>query len=283
MITMKFSFAMLLSLSGAHAVNPHHKVGGELLEMGTDSNFYQSHQILLGGVGPTLDKLSIAAQAHLERSSYSDHPLLTKEGWKLLSKTHGTPTKEKNSEILDLDAIDFLVNSFPDNFTWRDAPGHGSLVTKNLNQHIPKYCGGCWAHGAMSALADRVKISRKATGDSNGPEVNPSIQAMINCGKDQAGSCKGGSSLGAWSWTKDFGGIPFDTCMPYLASQDMECSGVNLCRNCMGKIEEPKNDDDYFCYAIDKDFDGNKENYQSQSCFGDMCKTHPFPTINVRR
>jgi len=32
----------------------------------------------------------------------------------------------------------------PKTFTWKSPPSGGSMVTKNLNQHIPQYCGACW-------------------------------------------------------------------------------------------------------------------------------------------
>jgi cathepsin X len=68
------------------------------------------------------------------------------------------------------------VYELPLTFDWTYINGT-SYLTKNLNQHIPQYCGSCWAHGAMSALADRIKIARNA----KGPDINLSIQYILNC------------------------------------------------------------------------------------------------------
>jgi cathepsin X len=128
----------------------------------------------------------------------------------------------------------------PAEWDWHNVNGT-SLVTHSLNQHIPQYCGSCWAHGAMSALADRIKIARKGQGD----DINLSIQQILNCGSDTAGSCHGGSAVGAYQFVKEQGFIPYDTCMPYLAcseeskegfcaSVDTTCprNGFNTCRTC---------------------------------------------------
>ena len=37
-----------------------------------------------------------------------------------------------------------------------------------------RYCGSCWAHGAISALGDRIKIARKA----KGTDIQLSVQHM---------------------------------------------------------------------------------------------------------
>lgn len=126
----------------------------------------------------------------------------------------------------------------PDNFSWGDVNGT-SYLTHSLNQHIPQYCGSCWAHGALSALADRIKIARKGAGD----EINLSIQYILNCGGNVAGSCHGGSHSGTYEFIKKVGFVPYDTCQPYLACSsdssdgfckhvDTTCTPMNTCKTC---------------------------------------------------
>ena len=79
----------------------------------------------------------------------------------------------------------------PQSFTWSNVEGVNYL-TKNLNQHIPVYCGSCWAHGSVSSLADRIKIMRKAAW----PDINLSIQFILNC--QMGGSCNGGDHLATY-------------------------------------------------------------------------------------
>ena len=99
------------------------------------------------------------------------------------------------------------------------------LLTSDLNQHIPVYCGSCWAHAAFSSIADRLKIMSKG----KQRDVIPSVQAMINCGN--AGTCNGGDSNAANAWVFKNGGVPDVSCQQYQA-KNMECSAINTCMNC---------------------------------------------------
>jgi cathepsin X len=130
--------------------------------------------------------------------------------------------------------------ALPNNFTWCDKDGV-NYCTMSRNQHIPQYCGSCWAHGSVSALADRVKIARGA----KGIDINPSVQHILNCGN--VGSCHGGSVTGPYNWlhkiSQQGAGISYETSNPYLACSsessegicahgDWSCSKMNIARTC---------------------------------------------------
>lgn len=124
-----------------------------------------------------------------------------------------------------------------------------SFCTMSRNQHIPQYCGSCWAHGAMSALADRIKIARKG----RGIDINLSIQHLLNCINGDSeysymGSCNGGWTTGPYMWlyhlsNETGSGVSYETSQPYLACSkdshygickyvDWSCRPMNIARTC---------------------------------------------------
>jgi len=70
-----------------------------------------------------------------------------------------------------------------------------------------RYCGSCWAHAALSSLADRINIYRRYYNSHTylGDDVNLSIQFLLNCGEGMAGSCHGGSSVLAYKFIHEYG------------------------------------------------------------------------------
>eukprot|EP00419_Tripos_fusus_P059748 CAMPEP_0172928298 /NCGR_PEP_ID=MMETSP1075-20121228/217905_1 /TAXON_ID=2916 /ORGANISM="Ceratium fusus, Strain PA161109" /LENGTH=250 /DNA_ID=CAMNT_0013789581 /DNA_START=42 /DNA_END=790 /DNA_ORIENTATION=- len=69
-----------------------------------------------------------------------------------------------HTKLLDMDNI-------PDSLDWCNKDGK-NLCTMSRNQHIPQYCGSCWAHGTVSALGDRIKIARQG----QGIDINLAVQ-----------------------------------------------------------------------------------------------------------
>lgn len=152
----------------------------------------------------------------------------------------GHKVKESYTSPLPYTYVD--TDELPDSFTWGNV-GNQSYLTHSLNQHIPQYCGSCWAHAALSAFSDRLNIASR-THNNNIDEINLSIQFVLNCGGNVAGSCHGGSHSGVYDFIHNsFGYVPYDTCQSYVACSseskngfcpyaDFSCSEVNVCRNC---------------------------------------------------
>ncbi len=66
-------------------------------------------------------------------------------------------------------------------------------------QHIPHYCGSCWAQGTVSALADRFAIADLAAHAN----LALSPQVVLNC--RAGGSCHGGDPTEVYHFAKDHG------------------------------------------------------------------------------
>eukprot|EP00747_Dinoflagellata_sp_TGD_P210890 gnl/TRDRNA2_/TRDRNA2_84116_c0_seq4.p1 gnl/TRDRNA2_/TRDRNA2_84116_c0~~gnl/TRDRNA2_/TRDRNA2_84116_c0_seq4.p1 ORF type:complete len:331 (-),score=56.18 gnl/TRDRNA2_/TRDRNA2_84116_c0_seq4:131-1123(-) len=165
---------------------------------------------------------------------------LTGEIWsKEETEKAGIVWRGNSSENTSHDLLQ--ASDIPKAFNWCKHPDGKSYCTPMRNQHIPQYCGSCWAHGAVSALTDRIKIARKGMG----PDRQLSVQHILNCGG--VGSCHGGSVDGAYQWmhsiSKTGTGIAYETENPYMAcsSESTEglcpagkwtCTPENIARTC---------------------------------------------------
>ncbi len=165
------------------------------------------------------------------------------------------PMNPVDSELLPQlgGRTDQVLRPVPRGWDWRNVPlshfpnlgaGSGrkdkemtiSIASWTRNQHIPTYCGSCWAHSSTSAFADRLQLARlysadRAAEDSDdegegdededavnarlySPSLTLSVQANVNCRK--GGDCGGGSAVDVYDFATKVG-IPDETCRSYTA------------------------------------------------------------------
>jgi cathepsin X len=116
----------------------------------------------------------------------------------------------------------------PEQWIWNDINGTNYL-TNVFNQHIPQYCGSCWAHAGTSAISDRIKIARKAAW----PDINISPQVFISCEEFDHG-CHGGWAFNVFRFMHQRHATD-RTCSIYQArghDDGIVCSPMEFCRNC---------------------------------------------------
>lgn len=111
--------------------------------------------------------------------------------------------KEVKNRAMAWDTID--AQTLPTNYDWRNVNGT-NYASWTFNQHIPIYCGSCWAQAATASLADRFNILTK---DLNPTPIALSPQMIVNC--RAGGSCNGGDPVGVYEYAY-LHGIPDQTC-----------------------------------------------------------------------
>jgi len=121
------------------------------------------------------------------------------------------------------------ADDLPTAWDWRNV-NNTNFVTWDKNQHIPHYCGSCWAQGVTSALSDRLSIMNGAMG----PQINLAPQVLINF--NGGGTCEGGMPAKAYSYIKK-NGVPDQTCQVYVAedlggSRGNKCDDKCICETC---------------------------------------------------
>lgn len=153
-----------------------------------------------------------------------------------------------------------VAEVLPKEWNWCNVDGSGtSYCTPSRNQHIPQYCGSCWAFAAIHSLQDRIKIARTMGSNARipegqpveGPDIELSIQHVLNCiGGSVFGSCHGGFVDGPYQWLMMLSlggkGISYEEHQPYIACSseskegfcshvDTQCKPLNEAKTCHGK------------------------------------------------
>lgn len=143
--------------------------------------------------------------------------------------------------------LDKAKTEIPKTMDWRSYAQKDVLDGKpinylswNKNQHIPYYCGSCWAQGVTSAMADRFNVMHiRDHGKFPTSPIALSAQVIMDCSKGQNYGCNGGEPYTAIEYIFD-NGVPHASCQQYTAqnniAHDEMCTGTYVCRDCTPPI-----------------------------------------------
>ena len=150
------------------------------------------------------------------------------------------PSKSTNFELLETN------DEVPENLDWRNKDNF-NYCSPIKNQHIPIYCGSCWAQATTSIIADKINIIKGPLAS----QVNISTQVVLNC--QGGGSCHGGEPGDAFAFAK-FHGIPDDTCMQYRARDPLHgiCQPMQVCEDCTSPPPDENESGRDRCTVVDK-------------------------------
>jgi cathepsin X len=236
--------------------------GADVRMLGDEIDLGESMGSQVLGMAKDFDPISVRVIEHAAAKEASDlgeaekddvhqPPQLDEDGIPnhYIALDDGDERKNQVMSAVPHDTLDMI--QMPESFDWRNVNGK-SFASVARNQHIPQYCGACWAFASLSAVNDRIKIMRK----DKWPEIVLSPQHMLSCGN--AGSCFGGNHFLAYKWLTDEGNVD-ETCAPYQAQDftterhnswgqtvhDHNCTPERVCKDCKhsggcSAVENPK-------------------------------------------
>lgn len=135
--------------------------------------------------------------------------------------------KELESVILSEDPQDYVDElKLPTNIFYGNISGT-SYMSWHVNQHLPQYCGSCWAQAGAASIADRIRLGT----ENEFPKVALAVQVLLNCYAE--GSCNGGWGAGPYEFAHKHG-IPEFGCQVYEAKDPkvFACSPIQNCKTC---------------------------------------------------
>lgn len=135
----------------------------------------------------------------------------------------------------------------PATVDWRNMDGVNYL-SWNKNQHIPQYCGSCWAQGSTSAIADRFNILNKGTQKESAPV---GLDAQVIVDNQAGGSCDGGNPGGVYKYAHNYG-IPHSSCEQYQALNLLSAAtAIDDCRDCTWPPNAAGDESLANCWSVD--------------------------------